>query len=42
MQVDPIKPKLKPPGTSCLKLMSGVFAINFCFQIQLAQLHGGE
>jgi hypothetical protein len=43
VQVDPIKPKLKPPGTKCVETKVRHTAFNFCFQNQLAPLHrGGE
>ena len=42
VQVDPIKPTLKAPGTKHLKLESWHTAINCCFQIQLAPLHLGK
>ena len=41
VQVDPMKPKLKPPGTKRLKLICGYTSFNFCFQIQLAPLSRG-
>jgi hypothetical protein len=43
VQVDPIKPTLKAPGTERLKLKHDVTTFNLCLQIQLAPLHqGGE
>ena len=39
MQVDPIKPTLKPPGSKRLKLEHENTAFKFCFQFQLAPLH---
>jgi hypothetical protein len=39
VQVDPMKPKLKPPGTNRLKLKCGYTGFKFCFQIQHAPLH---
>jgi hypothetical protein len=41
VQVDPLKPMLKPPGTKRLKVKCGYNAFNFCFQIQLAPLEHG-
>ena len=41
VQVDPIKPTLKPPGTKSLRLKMLYTALNFCFQFQLAPLHLG-
>jgi hypothetical protein len=43
VQVDPIKPKLKAPGTKRLKLKcDNLLVINkCCFQIKLAPLHNG-
>jgi hypothetical protein len=38
VQVDPIKPKLNPPGTKRLKLECDT-AFNFYFKFQLAPLH---
>ena len=44
VQVDPIKPKLKPPGNKRLELkyihLLSIL-LQFCFQIQLAPLHRG-
>jgi len=45
VQVDPIKPTLKAPGTKRLKLKydkSLPNLLRFCFQIQLAPLHRGR
>jgi hypothetical protein len=46
MQVDPINPELKAPGTKRLKLKCDILlstsAFNFCFQIQLAPLQRGR
>jgi hypothetical protein len=42
VQVDPIKPKLKAPGTKRLKVEPDKTAFTFRFQIQLAQLHHGN
>ena len=45
VQVDPIKPTLKPPGTKRLKLKYDKLLsmlLDFCFQIQLAALHHGR
>jgi len=43
VQVAPINPTLKPPGTKRLKLNCGYTGFNFCFQIQLAPLqHGAD
>jgi len=44
VQVDPMKPALKPPGTSSkrLKLKCDNTAFNFCFQFQLAPVHRGQ
>ena len=42
VQVDPVKPTLKPPGAERLKVKCGCTAFNFCFQIQLALLHHGR
>jgi len=42
VQVDPIEPKLKAPGTQRLNLKCGKLPsilLQFCFQIQLAPLH---
>jgi hypothetical protein len=41
VQVDPMKPKLKPPGTKRLNLKCDILPFNFCFQIQLVPLHQG-
>jgi len=38
VHVDPIKPKLKLPGTKRLETNVLYAAVNFCFQIQLAPL----
>ena len=35
MQVDPIKPMLKPPGTKCLKLKYDEVLSNFAFKSNL-------
>jgi hypothetical protein len=35
VQVDPIQPKLKPPGTKGLKLECDRIAFKLCFQINL-------
>jgi len=42
VQVDPMKPKLTPPGTKRMKLKCGYAAFNVCFHIQLAPLHLGR
>jgi len=42
VQVDPIKPAFKPPGTKRLKLQYGETGFKFLLRIQLAPLqHGG-
>ena len=43
VQVEPMKPKLKPPGTKRLKLKcdSLTILLQFCFQFQLAPLRHG-
>ena len=44
VQVDPIKPMLKVPGTKRLKLKYDILPailLQFCFQFQLAPLHPG-
>jgi hypothetical protein len=41
VQVDPIKPSLKAPGTGRLKLKYDKTAFKVCFQSQLAPLHNG-
>jgi len=41
VQVDPMKPDLKPPRIKRLKLKFGYISFNFCFQIQLASLQRG-
>jgi len=44
VQVDPMKPKLKPPGTKRLKVKhdkSLSILLQFCFQFQLAPLQHG-
>jgi len=44
VQVDPINPTLKAPGTNRLKLKYDKLLsilLQFCFQIQLAPLHTG-
>jgi len=41
VQVDPMKPKLKPPGTERLKAKCDVLLSISGFQIQLAPLHQG-
>jgi len=35
VKVDPIKPKLKPPGTTCLKLKHDGLLSNFGFKFNL-------
>jgi len=35
VQVDPIKPKLKPPGGKRLKLKCDVLLLNFAFKFNL-------
>ena len=35
MQLDPIKPKLKPPGSKLLKLKCDVLPSNFAFKFNL-------
>ena len=35
VQVDPMKPKLKPPGSKRLKLKCGVLLSNFAFKFNL-------
>jgi len=42
VQVDPINPMLKAPGTNHLTLKYVKTAFNFCFQIILALLHLDE
>ena len=37
MQVDPIKPKLKPPGSKRLKLKCDVLLSSFAFKITLCR-----
>ena len=39
VQVDPIKPTLKAPGTKRLKVKYDETAIKYCFEFQLALLH---
>jgi len=41
VQVDPMKPKLKPPGTKRLKLEYDGTAFKLWFRIQLAPLQRG-
>ena len=38
VQVDPMRPTLKPPGTKRLKLKYDEILLQFCFQFQLAPL----
>ena len=45
VQVDPIKPTLKAPGTKRSKLKYDnllSILLQFCFQFQFAPLHGGR
>ena len=42
MQVDPIKPTLKPPGTKGSKLELDGLLSNFCFQFSLRRYTKGE
>jgi hypothetical protein len=42
VQVGPIKPTLKAPGTKRWKLKYGCTAFKLCFQFQVAPLHQGE
>ena len=39
MQVDPIKPKLKPPGTKRLKLNCNVLLSSFAFEFNLRRFN---
>jgi hypothetical protein len=41
VQVDPMKPMLKPLRSKHLKLKCDIMLSTFCFQIQLALLHQG-
>jgi hypothetical protein len=41
VQVDPMKPKLKLPGTKRLKLKCDGTAFKICFRFQLAPLQHG-
>ena len=41
VQLDPMKPKWKPPGTKRLKLKCDIQLSNFAFNIQLAPLQLG-
>jgi homoserine acetyltransferase len=41
VQVDPIKPRLKPHGTKRLKLNCDILLSTFAFQVQLGPLHLG-
>ena len=41
MQVEPMNPTLKAPGTKRLKLKYDATAYMNCFQFQLAPLQGG-
>ena len=42
MQLDPIKPELKPHLVLALETKMWLIAFKRCFQIQLAPLRGGE
>jgi len=42
VQVDPIKPTLKTPGTERLKLKYEELVSNFCFKFNFAPLHRGR
>ena len=42
MQVDPIKPTLKPPGAMRVEAKLRYTAFKVCFEVQLAPLHRGE
>ena len=41
MQVDPIKPTLKSPGTMCLKLKHGKLLSSFAFNVNLRRYNAG-
>jgi len=41
VQVDPLKPKLKPPGSKRLKLKCDVLLSNFAFKFNLRRYTGG-
>jgi len=41
VQVDPMTPKLKPPGIKRVEAIVCYTAVNFCFQNQLVPLHPG-
>jgi hypothetical protein len=40
VQVDPIKPKLKPPGTQHLKLNCDILLSTFAFKINVRRCNG--
>ena len=41
VQVEPMKPTLKAPGTKRVETKIRRYALKFCFQLQLAPLHQG-